>query len=634
MNRLYRQLRQRTRLYRYPVLLLIAAMLIMSVLSGCEQAEQAEQLAFYVKDQQIYCTSLDKINPIALTSDFHPDTYPEEQTSYLSMYTGILTKSDPSGKRVVYPEKFNLENSKYTLFHRDLSKDGVSEPFKIVENAPQYLLPENSDHMIYLGTQNDLYQYNFKTKKNEKLSDDIYDFFIFDKGKRLIYGNNNGDLFEKIGDQESQKIDSEVTYFLHAEEEDSTLFYHKSGALYKKAADQPVEQIDTGVTEIIKAYDSGQVYYLKFEEGNLDLTEFIEDDMLETDAVMKAPETPQEPNIENYATNEEYLSAMNSYHEQMAEVQKFSEMTIRSELRYRMETEKIKINRSPLYYFDGKNTSKLIDYTSFVPSSGVDSRILFAKDKPILGFWGFDKPNRKIPLSTFHSIYDLDGLLSLIVEKHSYQYLACENRIHRIGKDSDYPSDEEEFPAPPMLTYISPNGKKALYINNVNTAHYTGDLNTIDIVDNKPQEPQFYDHDVSFGSAMLSDDKIIYHKLTSAETLYLNKEKLADYAFYSPIGKTYPFERFLVNHYNDTSGGAGSLFIYEQNQLTKIADLNDAFFDFYTTPSGDVFYIKRESTKAKTGDLYLYVPGKEDIKIDSGVHFIIHNRLKPQDIVG
>ncbi|MDO4721074.1 MAG: hypothetical protein Q4A78_10470 [Peptostreptococcaceae bacterium] len=66
-----------------------------------------------------------------------------------------------------------------------------------------------------------------------------------------------------------------------------------------------------------------------------------------------------------------------------------------------------------------------------------------------------------------------------------------------------------------------------------------------------------------------------------------------------------------------------SLFLFENETLSKITDLWQENLDIQLSREGHILYIRRSSPEAPSGDLYLHLSQGEDILIDREVRFLI-----------
>lgn len=607
------------------VALVLAIVAIISAFSG----GKGGNYALYIKDNEIYYTSVSKIEPWQVTSRLIEKDM-AQYVNEISFYLGVYTQMTRDGK-IFFADKISGSANGLNLYYRDVNKP-KQEPVKIDSEIEYYLVNESGDRVTYLK-QATLYQHNLKDK--EKIAGDVDYFRVSYDGKKVIYLNHDDVLYLQYIGKDKEKIDSDVSEIIYIDDDLKNIYYKKDGSLYKKTEGKDKIRIASEVYSVIKVYPSGEAFYIKHDDTELKLNDYVEDDMRENDSTMKEPVAPKSPSIWDYDSYDDYWAAKDLYDLQYAEYlrekENYEKKKDRDRLRSNLSEETMTVSSHMLYYYDGEKEIKLTDslvydgyrnkYNSewaikmsgtFVMDAYRDYTV--ADNKPVIIFSARKQSAvKKAKLSELSSVFEVKLIVNESLYSDSENFIAVKGNVTAIELE-----DAQNF-------LIDPDGKTVYFFDNISDKNSSGkssDVYKMSISDNKPQKPELYDSDVSLGSLLLTyDNKVIYLKDAKnyKGDFYIDKERIDYDVEFLSIHYLKDSDTFIyMVDWNDKND-SGTLKICKNGKVVKIAD---DVHDFEYTPSGVILYLCDYSSKYKYGDLYIYKNNKSE-KIDDEVAVII-----------
>ncbi|MCR4600012.1 MAG: zinc-ribbon domain-containing protein [Acetatifactor sp.] len=473
----------------------IVALIILIGLFGGNKG--GKHYALYLKDKEIMYSNLKPKGAKQVTAKLskNGDITNEDFMDEGSVYDCVISDD---GKLLFFPDKFERSDDGVNLFVRKLT-NLKKEPVKMDSSVETYYVNDKATLVTYRKTTTDLYQYNVKKQDKEKIASEVSEFRVNDDGSRVVYRKSTGELYV-WNRKDSEKIDSEVSRLQAVY--DKTIYYVKDGTLYKKVGSKDKEKIASDVSSVVRVYESGQVYYVKSDDGKV------------------------------------------------------------------------------LYYFDGKESSKVLE--NFGSTYGSTTK------------------NPMLIVSAKESEDDLMPKYYLVVKKD-----ANEMDYEKVGS-----------------VRFQSEGKFVYFIADMNNDGDEGDLYKASISGTKLGKADKVDSDVSTRLLSLnSDDKIYYAKDVKNGTgdLYVNKKKLDSDVYVGRVSYSKKTKQFF--YLTDYSNGKGTLKVGKSKGKKVMDDVSR----FVVLPDGKVLFLYDYSTKYYKGELYLYKGGKP-VKLDDEVSDILYVR--------
>ena len=592
----------------------------------------------YLKDGEIFYNDYtDKGAREITTRLINDSSVSNRELAYAKGNLSVLIAFSEDGKRIFYPDRINDSDDGFTLYYRNINKP-EEEPVKIDSDIILYSVNSAGDQVLYTkGNDQILYVHDLKDK--QKISSNVTNYYFTNDFKKIGYLTGDSNYYNWYANKESVKLASDISYVEYVSHDLTTIYYMKDGSLYKQVeGSNDKEKIASDIESVVNIYNTGEVYYAKSEEIEVNLLDYIEDDMLQMDATIVEPENPDYPEYPDYPaspenpywydydTDEEYEAAMKQYEKDYEEYDKISaelyaayekeydkveqaydeaydlyrDKLLRDELREDLQNETVEITKNKLYYYDGKEeilvTDALVD----------DMFINYADAKPIitLEIYNQSKSN-KVKLSEITSYYAVTDYVYELFQSSADLYVAVGATTSIIDE-----TDASAF-------RLSSDGSVIYFLDDVST-NEDGDLYKIILADGKVGKPEKFDTDVNVQSIyFVKDNQLAYYKNVNDSSakgdLFINKEPIdTDVSFYGIF--IFDNQVLYFTDYN-LDKNQGTLKMYENKKKTKIAD---DVYEFNITDKGDIVYLYDYSTKNFTGSLYLYNNGKPK-KVDDDV---------------
>lgn len=413
----------------------------------------------------------------------------------------------PDGELLFFPD--TPDYPYFSLFCRDIDSPR-DKAVKIDSNVHSYLINEDASAVIY-RKNHALCRYDRKSGKRQTIADNVGYYYISDDGNTILYSTDDGIFYYTLADGRREKANISF-YDMNCISEDLSTMYYISFdglyTLYKKERGKEEVRIDSAIWKVIKAYDSGEFYYVTVDTVEFPLLSYVYDDKRKSDAALKKPVAPAR-NSPDYAT------AYRAYRKACKE---YSAKLKRDEIRAFLEEEKnVKrlYSHYELYYYDGKKST-------LISNSFKDSSYAFAADKPVITYTEYNLlDNAGVDLS---EIEDADHVIRTVSDS-----LCSIDRRIAFGASS-VSLDREEGDGTDFC--LSADGNTLYYLEETPKKDNCGNLYQMDISSpEKPATPKLYDTDVLCDELYYVGRKnLLYFKNyeDGSGELYLNRKKMDD----------------------------------------------------------------------------------------------------------
>jgi hypothetical protein len=597
----------------------------------------------YMKDGELSYISQKSKEPIELTDNF----YNGDTNNYFFKYqvsSNINYSKD--GKRIFYPDK--MTDGSMDLYYLNLkSKDGEGE--KIVSKISRYAV-NSAGTIVYYIKGDSLYRSNLADE--EKIDSNVANFYISEDGKKLVYQDMENNIYYKNGDKDEIKLDSnsEISY---ASESLDKVYYLKNNSLYLSTGGEDGEKLLSDVTRVLNIYDTGEIYYLNTTETQMLLSDFVNDDLLASDAALVEPmqpvypyyedcrptlPEPVEPNYSDYydeyywvdwdayyADLDVYTQEINNYNAEWDRVyqaaleqydkdyaayedayEQYNLKASRDEIRNALGQNSITVTQNTLYYYDNEKataiTDKFSDYSSITYL------------KPGIVYQNLNTTElTKINMSEVTSFDDVNTYAQEAVNSSTEDYVALGSVTSAI-KQTD------------GRNYSFNASNTALYfLDNYDEENGYGDLYEAQITGTSVGAPELYDKEVADFQYFGDSDSVLYYKEKTENAtaeLYLNKKRVDfDVHMYNvTILDSKDKDSFCYVTDFDPDTETGTLKLYNGTEPVKIAD---DVYDYYAVDEKYMVYLKDYKSDNSYGDLYQYSGTGKEKRIDKKVSMII-----------
>ena len=628
------------------VAVIIAAVaLIVNLLGGGSKTSDKTYM-FYLRDREIVYFDLKSGDKLEVTSRLlNGGSMSDSNLANGAYGLGYYIAFNEDGSRVFYPDRTNFDNAEgITLYYRNMNKPD-EEPVKIDSDITKYAINKEGTVVIYSkGFDGILYKHDLTNK--EKIASNVEGFEVTDDCSKVMYLTDDSSIYLWYADKDKAKIASDVSAVYYVSEDLSVIYYTKQDSsdsytysLYKQTvgADERVK-IASDVYYIVNIYDSGELYYVKSENVEISLMDYVNDDLAASDAAITEPEYPTAPqshywyysNSNNtyyyydpgygyrYFTEAEYNAIIEQYYADYSAYQAaldeynkaqdaYRDKVSRDYLRESLKGSTIERAKYILYYYNGTDETVVTDALT-APWS-----VTWAADAATLLLPAYNQSEvTKVRISEISSVYDFHDQVNQALYSSSERYIAVKATLTLL----DQP-DASHFT-------MSSDGSTIYFLDDItdSSGDEKGDLYKITIADGQAGRPELYDSDVSTTQMyLLTDNRFAYFKDVDISNwkgdLYINKAEVDyDVSLYS-----FSYTDNAVFYYTDwnSSKDYGTLKKYENGEKTKIAD---DVHSFVTTDDNDILYLYDYSSNYYKGTLYRYNQG-EPVKIDDDVMALI-----------
>ena len=326
-------------------------------------------------DRELHCLYFPESNSDQIFSGFldeiHYDSDPSEISNTRIANTYQLSRD---GGLLFFPDA--LDYSYYSLYSKNID-DPNEKAVKIDSGVYSYLISRDASVITY-RKDNKLCQYNRKTGKHKTIADNIGYYYVSEDNNTILYSNNEGIFYCTLSDGSLEEVDIHPYDMNCLSNGLSTIYYISyDGAIYtlcKKERGKEDVKIDFDIWKVIKAYDSGELYYVTVDSVDFPLMSYVYDEKKDADAALRKPVLPDRDAPDYDAAYRAYKRASREYRAKSK----------RDEIRkYLAEAKKIRYSFThyALYYYDGKESTLISN--SFTDSS---SSYSFAADKPVITY--------------------------------------------------------------------------------------------------------------------------------------------------------------------------------------------------------------------------------------------------------
>lgn len=231
-----------------------------------------EAYGLYIKDGEIYCSGLSKGDAWQVTRRFYEDAGNSDLASASFSYTTVMSRD---GGTLFFPDK--IDGGGYTLYCRDMS--GEEDAVKIDSDITLYTVNDDASLVTYLKTGS-LYRYDVGRDEKEKLDSDVYSLYVSGDGRKLLYRDGDATLYQLDYGRDREKLDSGVDNIWAVSGDCETIVYQKDNALYLMRDGGEKLRIASEVSNTIRAYDTGEAYFVK-EDGGVSTLYYFDGEMSE-----------------------------------------------------------------------------------------------------------------------------------------------------------------------------------------------------------------------------------------------------------------------------------------------------------------------------------------------------------------
>lgn len=222
----------------------------------------------YLKDDELYYMSVSQTKGKQVTKDLLDGV---TAVGNLDTYTRI---SD-NGKYLFFIDEY--DGAGYDLYFKQTNKLKKT-PQKIISDVNIYDISNKGTKVTYIKDGGDLYQHNLR-EQSEKIDDNVMNFVVSDTGNRIVYFKVDSesttyaiDVYLSKSGKKGEPVLTEIENICKISDDLKYIYYTQYGTLYKAVLGSKPEKLATEVGNIINIYDSGECYYTrKAENGSSSL---------------------------------------------------------------------------------------------------------------------------------------------------------------------------------------------------------------------------------------------------------------------------------------------------------------------------------------------------------------------------
>lgn len=502
---------------------------------------------------------------------------------YLDNYT--LYRTDISKKKFDSPsEKISTSVSNYSInpngtqaviltTDRKLYTSDIKEKNKIDSQVSYFYTTENLDKIYYVSNDNnDLYYYE-NGKETTKIANDVNIKYISKDLSTIYYVSDDNLYFLKTG-SEPQKLD------LKLKDESSTSSSSSSTSSYSSYYESSYSSSLNDTFSYFKLYavNDKTFFYLCPTEITLNIIDYIDDDMAETDKALTKP---------NY-NDSKYKNNYSAYYKDCEE---YDNKTYRDDLREKTIT----ISTNKLFYFNGTSSVEISGNVNSVYSVDANDKPNAVSDKVAYFETDYSSVGKVVKMSDVNAnVFRMSEgeITEKILPKYNLKYSSGNQGVEIASSDNISEYDAIQ---------LSEDSKTLCYL-------YDDALYKTDISSDKVGEPVKTLDDIK--SFTIQDNKII--SLDKDDTLYLDDVKVADdvYNFNYIDGTLYYAQDVVSSNY--------ALMKFNGKESVKISD--DVFL-YNVIDDNNIYLLSDYNSNNYSGDLLRY-NGKDTETIDTDVTYL------------
>ena len=502
---------------------------------------------------------------------------------YLDNYT--LYRTDISKKKFDSPsEKISTSVSNYSInpngtqavfltTDRKLYTSDIKEKNKIDSQVSYFYTTENLDKIYYVSNDNnDLYYYE-NGKETTKIANDVNIKYISKDLSTIYYVSDDNLYFLKTG-SEPQKLD------LKLNDESSTSSSSSSTSSYSSYYESSYSSSLNDTFSYFKLYavNDKTFFYLCPTEITLNIIDYIDDDMAETDKALTKP---------NY-NDSKYKNNYSAYYKDCEE---YDNKTYRDDLREKTIT----ISTNKLFYFNGTSSVEISGNVESVYSVDANDKPNAVSDKVAYFETDYSSVGKVVKMSDVAAnVFRMtEGeITEKILPKYNLKYSSGNQGVEIASSDNISEYDAIQ---------LSEDSKTLCYL-------YDDALYKTDISSDKVGEPVKTLDDIK--SFKIQDNKII--SLDKDDTLYLDDVKVADDAY------NFNYIDGTLYYAQDAVSSSYTLMKFNGKESVKISD--DVSL-YNVIDDNNIYLLSDYNSNNYSGDLLRY-NGKDTETIDTDVTYL------------
>lgn len=574
------------------VVVIAAAITIFITFKGAKSGPMEN--ALYIKGDAMYNLKLDGNKPV---KDVVTQNLAENVTDYV-MYQPVYLKYSVDHKYLFFPES-GADDSMFALYCKNL-KDSDEPNMKIAGNVVKYEVTSDN-RVVYQTDSDNLYIHDLKTKN--KIASDVAWFHVGENGKYVLWYTRENEGYALFYQDTNLKKTAEflvkADYFAGVDSNMNNIFYIVDECLYRITDFQTPVLIDTDVMECWTNYNSPNpsFYYLKSVPLTGQYMDYVEDDLIETDATVVCP--VEDDYKEKQIVTENGISKRRKVltDEYWIQKENFENKERRDEIRIRLKEDAVSMTEYELHFYSEGKITKVLDrfYDSNwrYGSYGQGWTILASQKNEVKGKVKFSE----IVMDDYGICEDIDTIESKI----------------------------NTFISPSEISYVlvSPEQSKSLDLETVYSVICDDKGQMIYVLEGSTLKG-IHCENSDFGDTVFIDEgvdrlyaadsgKIFYlkHSYDDLYDLFCDKEMIG----YDIAIKYQPFMEDNIAFISDAADDSGTLMEYKDTETVKIA--NDVW-DFIKISDGRYVVLTDYDTSTGSGELNYY-DGKELIHVDSNV---------------
>lgn len=539
---------------------------------------------FYMKGSSVYHTSLDTIKTEEVIHSLFRN---------VDVTDPIFVSED--GQKLFYPQNHRETADEFTIFGCDL-RSKATQPTLIDYKINSYAINQDGTKVYYFKDQDLYLRDNARIKK---IDSGVLQFMIDKKGDWILYTTVNGALYQKKGNQKKEKI-ADNAAVQYASKDLKTIYYMQYQTLYQIKDGKNITEIASGVDFINYVFENDTIYYQ--HSNTIKMSDYIIDDMTDSDAAMK------EPKREDYQDNESYQKAFDRYNRKVE----------RDSFRRELESTGMGASWYSLYCYSNGKSRLISDRCTNVWGSsdmrqsqqGDDENSLL-KEPYIVYSQLKEKEIGKIKISSVNNISDLYGWV-VDPAAHKQEYYLC-NGLKILDKLGTENLTNFTFNTMGDRFYYYDYDKKNNNIGDVFCITFDGALES---TAKKVAENTSPIYQVTKENDLITFKNV---KETTGD-LYINNKKVdSNVDIFSVIKEQQSCDGFP--YYKDGKDDSYfTLMFYNNGKTSKIAD---KVRNYYRYEDNKIAYLTKDDRYGKNGSLYLYDGSGRSVRIDSEVRCII-----------
>lgn len=506
-------------------------------------------------------------------------------------------------KLIVFPDQFDELETSYTLSYVNIEQ--LEDKQKIDSGVNDFFINEKGTQIVYTknnNQSNDLYLYNFK--ESVKLDSNIQYILDADPAGKLVIYYKDDALYqwELQGSKGPEKIDDN-SIFIESNGDLTKIYYTKDRELYLKEAGKASVKLIDEFDSLIQVKDNGSMYYLVTEVNEIPLSHYVNDDYASEDSSIKEPDESDYYVIQEYTdwwgdTYEYEEFDWNGYE---YAYDRYEEKLERDQLRAELQNNTVTQVNNILYYFDGKQSTKITDkFAHFTSVTNQDTAPILTYYKQIVS--ALDKKNLSELYTVDDIVYDTYNLVETDYEN---------NYIALADQEIQYDNDEMRY------FTLSPAGDSIYFVRYFDEGK--SKIVKLPIANNKlEQEITVTENEKGYLYFGFHQNKLLqFSNVRKMETNYDFKEFAELYIDGQYIDDRVDPDNYRIDPEDKSMlyftgysafSQSGALFQYKENKSTKVAD---DVHNYIKHNANEFAYISNYDINKRYGDLYYRTAGKE-----------------------